>query len=125
MKQNTRKNKTNQLVVWPTAPYFTIAQLHNLNPKFVNITLRVRLANAIEEGKVVEIGWVPGGKGRPQKIYSLTPVQQNTLNKVKADGNALADNAEKLVNVITVSTPTTTPVAAVVNADPAPAAAVK
>lgn len=105
MKQNTRKNKTNQSVAWPTTPYFTIADLHSLNPKFVNITLRVRLANAIEDGKVAEIGWVPGGKGRPPKVFSLTPVQQNTLNKAKQDNINLVDNAEKLVNVINVSTP--------------------
>ena len=106
MKQNTRKNKTNQSVVWPTTAYFTIADLHNLNPKFVNITLRVRLTNAIEDGKVAEIGYVTGGKGRPPKVYSLTPVQQSTLNKVREDGMNLVDNAEKLVNVINVTTPT-------------------
>jgi len=106
MKQNTRKNKTNQSVTWPTTAYFTIADLHKLNPKFVNITLRVRLANAIEDGKVAEIGWVPGGKGRPPKVFSLTPVQQTTLNKAKSENVNLVDNAEKLVNVINVSTPT-------------------
>jgi hypothetical protein len=106
MKQNTRKNKTNQSVTWPTTPYFTIAQLFDLNPKFVEITLRVRLANAITDGKVAEIGWVPGGKGRPPKVFSLTPVQQNTLNKAKQDNINLVDNAEKLVNVISVSTQT-------------------
>lgn len=105
MKQNTRKNKTNQSVVWPTTAYFTITDLHKLNPKFVNITLRVRLANAIGEGKVAEIGWVPGGKGRPPKVFSLTPVQQSTLNLAKDDNINLVDNAQKLVNVINVSTP--------------------
>jgi hypothetical protein len=106
MKQNTRKNKTNQSVVWPTTEYFTIADLHKLNPKFVNITLRVRLANAIGAGQVAEIGWVPGGKGRPPKVFSLTPVQQSTLNKAKEGNVNLVDNAQKLVNVINVSTPT-------------------
>jgi len=105
MKQNTRKNKTNQSVVWPNTPYFTIADLHKLNPKFVNITLRVRLANAIQDSKVAEIGCVPGGKGRPQKVFSLTPVPQSTLNKAKADNINLVDNADKLVNVVAVSSP--------------------
>ena len=114
MKQNTRKNKTNQSVVWPTTVYFTIADLHKLNPKFVNITLRVRLANAIESGEVAEIGWVPGGKGRPPKVFSLTPVLQTTLSKLKTDGINLVDNAEKLVNVINVTT-STTPVSTVVD----------
>jgi len=107
MKQITRKNKTNQSVTWPTTTYFTIADLHKLNPKFVNITLRVRLANAIEDGKVAELGSVPGGKGRPQKVFSLTPITQNTLNKAKSDNINLVDNAEKLINVISVTTPST------------------
>lgn len=120
MKPNSRKNKTNQSVTWPTTTYFTIADLHKLNPKFVNITLRVRLANAIEESKVVEIGSVPGGKGRPQKVFSLTPVTQNTLNKAKADSINLVDNSEKLVNVISVTpatavNPVTQPTPATVN----------
>jgi len=105
MKQNTRKNKTNQSVTWPTTTYFTITDLHKLNPKFVNITLRVRLSNAIKDGNVAEIGAVPGGKGRPQKVFSMTPVTQSTLNKAKADNINLVDNADKLVNVINVATP--------------------
>lgn len=112
MKQITRKNKTNQTVTWPTTPYFTIADLHKLNPKFVNITLRVRLSNAITDGKIAEIGSVPGGKGRPQKVFSQTPVTQALLNKAKAENINLVDNADKLVNVINVASPSpvTTPV---------------
>jgi hypothetical protein len=106
MKQNTRKNKTNQLVTWPTTAYFTIEDLWELNQKFVNITLRVRLTNAIADGKVAEIGWLSGGKGRPRKVYSMTPVQQSTLNKAKTADINLVDNVEKLVNVVSVTIPT-------------------
>lgn len=102
MKQNTRKNKTNQSMVWPTMPYFTIEELHRINPKFVNITLRVRLTNAIDGGLIAEIGCLPGGKGRPKKVFSLVPVTQTTLNKAKQDKINLVDNADKLVNVINV-----------------------
>lgn len=115
MKQNIRKNKTNQSVIWPTTAYFTIKDMFNLNPKFVPITLRVRFANAITDGKVAEIGWIPGGKGRPPKVFSLTPVQQSTLAKAKADNINLVDNADKLVNVVNVSTGTSTPVTPVVS----------
>jgi len=104
MKQNTRKNKTNQSVVWPTTPYFTIEELHRLNPKFVNITLRVRLTNAIEDGMIAEIGCLPGGKGRPPKVFSLTPVSKLTFEKAKQDNINLVDNYEKLINVISVTT---------------------
>lgn len=115
MKQQ-RKNKTNQSVTWPSTPYFTIAELHNLNPKFVNITLRVRLTNAIEAGKVAEIGSVPGGKGRPQKVFSLTPVSKLTFEKAKQDNINLVDNYEKLINVVSVTTSTANPTPTAVSA---------
>jgi len=99
-----RKNRTNQSVVWPSNSYFTIAELQNLNPKFVNITLRVRLANAIEDGKIAEIGAATGGKGRPQKVFAVTPVTQIILNKAKSKSINLVDNADKLVNVVSVTT---------------------
>lgn len=106
MKQ-ARKNKTNQSVVWPTSIYFTIKELWHLNPKFIEITLRVRLANAIDpERLVVEIGSIPGGHGRPQKVFAMTPVTQDTLNKAKSSGINLVDNAEqKLINVVSVTKP--------------------
>jgi hypothetical protein len=103
MKQNTRKNKTNQSVVWPTTPYFTIAELHKLNPKFINITLRVQLMNFIEDGVVAELGSMPGGKGRPQKVFSLTPVTQITIARARQNGVNLVDNADKLINIINVT----------------------
>ena len=104
MKQIRKKNKTKQSVVWPSTSYFTIKELYSLNLKFVPITLRVRLTNAIEEGKIAEIGSVPGGKGRPQKVFALTPVTQIVLNKAEAASINLVDNAKKLVNVVSVTT---------------------
>jgi len=101
MKQ--KKNKTNQIVTWPTAVLFTIKELHRLNPKFVEITLRVRLSKAIEIKKIVEIGSIPGDKGRPQKVFSLTPVPKTTLDRARAEHINLVDNADKLVHVISVS----------------------
>lgn len=100
MKENTiRKNKTDQEVVWPTTTYFTIKEQlwKKYNPKFVEITLRVRLAKAIEEGTVAEIGSIPGGKGRPQKVFALTPVTQTIIDKARQDGITLVDNYEKLI----------------------------
>lgn len=115
MKQQ-RKNRTNQSVTWPSTPYFTILELHKLNPKFVNITLRVRLTNAIEAGKVAEIGSVPGGKGRPQKVFALTPVSKLTFEKAKQDNINLVDNYEKLINVVSVTTSTANPTPTAVSA---------
>lgn len=113
MKQ-TRKNRTNQTVIWPSTPYFTIQELHNLNPKFVNITLRVRLTKAIEAGKVAEIGSIPGEKGRPQKVFTQIPVTQNVLSKARQDGINLVENADNLVLVsVTVAPANSTPTAPV------------
>ena len=108
MKQ--KKNKTNQVVTWPTATLFTIKELHRLNPKFVEITLRVRLGKAITETqKVAEIGSIPGEKGRPQKVFSMTPVTKLTLEKARAEHINLVDNADKLVQYVSVTNPVSTP----------------
>lgn len=107
MKQ--KKNKTHQVVTWPTATLFTIKELHRLNPKFVEITLRVRLSKAIEERRVVEVGSIPGDKGRPQKVFSLTPVTKLTLERAIAEHINLVDNADKLVQIMTVSNSTSSP----------------
>ena len=125
MKQQ-RKNKTNQSVTWPTTTYFTIAELAKLNPKMLtvsgsDITLRVRLTKAIEGGKIAELGSLPGGKGRPVKVFALTPITQLAIDKAKANQINLVDNWQRLVNVISVSpTPTAQPTA---NAAQTPVAA--
>lgn len=95
MKQ--KKNKTCQIVTWPTAILFTIQELHRLNPKFVNITLRVRLTKAIEEGKIIEVGSIPGEKGRPQKVFSFTPVTQLVFDRVLKEGMMPVDNYHSLI----------------------------
>lgn len=107
MKQTSTKN--NRTVTWPTTTYFTFDDLHKLNPEFdKKITLRVRLANAITEGKVVEIGSIPGGQGRPPKVYVLTPVTQIALDKAEANGISVPGEAKKLINVVTVNRPVST-----------------
>ena len=98
------------MLAFPTSTYFTIQDVVQLNPQMLTaskseITIRVRLTNAIEDGKVAEIGAVPGGKGRPLKVFSLTPVTQTTLNKARQDGINLVDNADRLVHAISVTTP--------------------
>ena len=100
----TRKNKSKQSVNWPSTSYFTIIELlKNHNPSFKEITLRVRLTNAITSGKVVEIGTVPGGKGRPQKVFCLAPATPNILNKAIQNNIVLVESVEKIINVVNVS----------------------
>lgn len=97
----------------PKTPYYTLDQLFQLNTHFpAQITIRVRHTKQIEAGNVAEIGNLVGGHGRPQKVYALTPITQNLINKVEADGINLVDNAKMLTNVISVTTPTVnTPIA--------------
>lgn len=102
-------SKSSRVVNWPTSTYFSFDDLLNLNPSFQKkITLRVRLANAIEDGTVAEIGSVPGGQGRPPKVYVLTPVTQIALDKAEADGVSVPGEAKKLVNVVNVNRPVST-----------------
>jgi hypothetical protein len=98
-----KKNNTKQSVAWPTSTYFTIKQLASENSEFIEITLRVRLTNEIESGRIAEIGSRPGGKGRPEKVFAFTPITQTTLNKARTDKINLVDNADRLVNIVAVS----------------------
>ena len=114
-KKTERKNKTNQVVLWPAHDeYFTIETLKQKNPHMLtssgsDITLRVRLSDAITKDKTVEvIGTKNLGKGRPRLAFVMTPVSTVALDKAKADGIVLV-NESKLVQVMEVK-PTVTPV---------------
>lgn len=102
MKQ--KKNKTKQVVTWPTATLFTIKELHRLNPKFVEITLRVRLSKAIEDRKIAEVGSIPCEKGRPRKVFAMTPVTQATFDMALKDGISPVDNYKSLINIVSAMT---------------------
>lgn len=115
MTKNTNIT-SKRAVKWPTTTYFTFDDVHQLNPSFdKKITLRVRLANAIEDGVITEIGSVPGGQGRPPKVYVLNPVTQISLDKAEANGISVLGEARKLINVVSVTnvtTPANSPVVA-------------
>jgi hypothetical protein len=86
--------------------YFTIQDIIASNPPEAKvITLRTHLIKAIEYQTISQIGSIPGGKGAPPKVYSMTPVTKLTLEKAQAANINLVDNVDKLVNVISVSTP--------------------
>ena len=114
-KKTERKNKTNQVVSWPAHDeYFTIETLKQKNPHMLtssgsDITLRVRLADAITKDKTVAvIGTKNLGKGRPRLVFVMTPVNQVALDKAKTDDIMLVDES-KIVQVVEI-TPTVTPV---------------
>jgi len=100
-----QENKVKQDVIWPNTPFFIIKDVFNLNPNVKEITLRVRLENAINGGKFAKIGTIPNDKklGAPQKVIAVTPVTQIILNKAESTGVTLVDNAKQLINVISVS----------------------
>jgi hypothetical protein len=99
MKKTDRKNKTNLTVNWPTN-IFTIEELNEKNPEFVNITLRVRIKKAITDNMVSEIGYLHNGKGRPRVVLACNPINQEHIADAKSKGVVLKDGLT--VNVLNV-----------------------
>lgn len=99
MKKTDRKNKTNLTIKWPTNT-FTIKELNETNPEFVEITLRVRLKKAIETGEVNEMGVLHNGKGRPTIVFVHGIPTQAHIDEAKSREVILKDNMT--VNILTV-----------------------
>lgn len=100
MKKTDRKNKTNLTVNWPKN-IFTIEELNQKNPDFVNITLRVRLKKAITDNVVSEVGYLHNGKGRPRLVLACAPITQEHIAEAKSKGVVLKDGLS--VNVLSVN----------------------
>lgn len=95
MNKTNEKKRTSVSVVWPKTETFTIKpQLFDLNPDMKFITLRVRLQKRIENGEIMEIGSIPGGQGRPRKVFAYTPVTDTILAKAKSDGITLLPQSQ-------------------------------
>jgi len=110
MKKTDRKNKTGLVVTWPTN-LFTIEECNKANPNFVNITLRVRIKNAITAGTVNELGYLHNGKGRPRSVMVAGPITQDHLAAAKNRG--VIFKAGLSVNVMNVPTVKADPLEAV------------
>lgn len=102
MKKTDRKNKTGLTVNWPKN-LFTIEDCHTANPDFVNITLRVRIKNAIREAIVNELGYLPNGKGRPRIVMVHGPITQEHIADAKSKGVLLKSALS--INVMNIQTP--------------------
>lgn len=108
IKKTDRKNKTNQVITWPSNDsYFTIDSLLNSNVDFKEITLRVRVKNAIQDGTIVELGTIHGGKGRPKLAFAMAPVTDKAIQSAKNAEVLLKDcySTVNVMNIKTVSTP--------------------
>lgn len=103
MNKTNRKNKTKLSVNWPKNSIFTFKELHTQNSQFEkDITLRVRLTKAINDGNVVELGTKNLGKGRPLAVYSMTPMLDKFIEMAKKDGVVLHESTT--VKVVDVNT---------------------
>lgn len=100
-KQHDNAMRTKQkTIAWPTAPLFTIRDLHRLNPRFLEITLRVRFSKEIENGRIAEIGSLGnGGMGRPQKVFTFTPITTEKMRQAVGQKINLADGMLPLPEV--------------------------
>jgi len=106
MNKTDRKNKTKLVVNWPPhGSLFIIDELHNMNPEFVKITLRVRLDKAIKKDKTVAlIGYKNLKKGRPVMVLSMNPVEQSLLDEAYTTGGIQAPETNTIIPVISVTT---------------------
>ena len=88
-------------ITWPTTSLFTIRDLHRLNPRFLEITLRVRFAKEIEKGRVAEIGSLGngGGMGRPQKVFTFIPITGEKVRQAVGQKINLADGVLQLSDI--------------------------
>ena len=129
-KKTQRKNKTNLQINWPSEnEYWTVKDLINKNPQFAaQITLRVRLTNAIKKfNTVAVIGDKMNSKGRPEMVMAMRQkdgtVKQSVIDTAKADGIRANDITPVIVATINVSSQPSTPTpssghAAAVNLNP-------
>lgn len=80
------KPKKEKLVVNFPKGAFTIEDLQAKHPNAVNITLRFRLQTAITNKLIVAIGTMKKEIGRPQLVFTKTPVLNDTLIKAQSSG---------------------------------------
>lgn len=109
MNKTDRKNKTNLVMKWPDlGKLFTIKDLMAINPDFIEITLRVRLDNAIKKSKTVAvIGYKNVGKGRPTMVLSMNPITQQLLDSAYAT-DIQPPEIRPTVTMMDVTTPIST-----------------
>lgn len=100
MKKTNRKNKTNQVVTWPTG-IFTHKDAMAINSHFESITLRTRINGAKKDGTVTHVGVIRNGMGRPSDVYAYGPVTQVHLDEAKNRQVILAKDLS--VNVLSIS----------------------
>lgn len=74
------KNKMNKPLSWPEGT-FTIDDVRNMNPDFVDITIRSRISKEIEKYNIEHIADINGGRGRPKMLLAKTPILQKHVDE--------------------------------------------
>jgi len=80
------KNKMNKPLSLPEGT-FTLDDVRNMNPNFIDITMRSRISKEIEKYNLEHIADINGGRGRPKMLLVKTPVLQKHIDE------AIAKNA--------------------------------
>ena len=89
-KTDKQKTKT----IWPSTIMFTLKDIFELNKNSKEITIRTHLTKEKELGKIVELGALTGGKGRPEKVFTYSPVSMTIINTAKSKKINIADGVE-------------------------------
>ena len=113
MDKKTRKNQTNLQVNWPSEDeYWTIKDLRKRNMHFnAEITLRVRLTNAIKKTNTVAvIGDKMNPHGRPEMVCAVRQndgsVKPSVIQAAKDAGIRVNESLSVVVTEVKKSTDT-------------------
>ena len=104
MNNNNKTSKKNSFVIeWPTS-HFTIDDIQGKYPDAVNITLRFRVKQAVENKDVMVIGKIKPAIGRPRLVFSRANPSKELLESAKAAGVIAASDTLTTFSVAEVTT---------------------
>lgn len=84
MSKTTKKN--NAAIEWPSNTHFTINDIFEKYPDFVEITVRFRVNRAIDNKEIVSIGKIKPAIGRPRLVFAVANPSAKLLEAAKAAG---------------------------------------
>jgi len=124
-KKTSRKNQTKLQVNWPSEDAFwTVKDLWKANPQFIaEITLRVRLANAIKkQNTVAVIGDKMNSHGRPEMVCAMRQkdgtVKQTAIDAAKNASIRITESTSIVAHITPPTAPATKQQTATVNLNP-------
>lgn len=103
MNNNKTSKKNSFVIEWPTS-HFTIDDIQGKYPDAVNITLRFRVKQAVENKDVMVIGKIKPAIGRPRLVFSRSNPSKELLEAAKAAGVIAASDTLTTFSVAEVTT---------------------